>query len=568
MPTQKPKSPTHHPLRNTFALLFVSVMIAGLPSRTAIADPFSFNYSGRLVKSSGEPLGSPVKLQVKFFREKSGGSALLVDGENALNFDEVKLKDGLFHLNLAIPAADRNRLFSNNEDLWIEVSHVISEDKVVTYSRQRFAATPYALKVPVDNESIIYNSAGQLKANVQVDGQTILYDDEGRLKVAPNNSSSVSISKGESVSEAPTVTFHKDLNFPTATPTNNSVLVASGTEGHMSWGSVSDLISSGGALTNFASEGIDDNSGGGPASLTIDSNKNINIGTSNSKTKLSVGGGISRDYIRGKHHSNGASTRWFRLGTLTSDASNKYVIKLEGILLNDSAVGKVTIVTAQRGNWITGYWYWEGTRANAPSSFPYSRVLNVKSQVISSTEFHLYAQIPANLTFGWTAELVGPPDDTAIWTWDLPETGSSSGPSEGTVNTLEPRDVWLVIGASEIPGFAPTFQNGWKAYRPNNGEHYPAIRKTRDGTIQFRGVIDSTDVTGNCADKVAIRLPYSTWGYLGWYPAKLPGMRVDDNSFAVYSVSSGEISIPSCVSGGKYSFDGVFYNRRNTNGGV
>lgn len=117
------------------------------------ASPYSLQYGGRIVESNGQPAAGPASITVNFFHSASGGT--VVAGQS---FSNVTLTDGIFNLNINLPPTDFHRVFDASA-VWVEVTNSSTGH---IYPRQRFAAVPYAFKVPVDGLSIGYNNDGQL----------------------------------------------------------------------------------------------------------------------------------------------------------------------------------------------------------------------------------------------------------------------------------------------------------------------------------------------------------------------------------------------------------------------
>lgn len=123
---------------------------------SGVADGTPMSYSGRVTSSNGRPLSGTLDLRIRFFRTATGGSEL---GASPYSYNDVVLKDGIFQIDLNIPAGDLHSIFAADLPTWIEIEDVTHQK---TYPRQRFSPVPYALKVPVDGTSIDYDTDGQL----------------------------------------------------------------------------------------------------------------------------------------------------------------------------------------------------------------------------------------------------------------------------------------------------------------------------------------------------------------------------------------------------------------------
>jgi hypothetical protein len=126
------------------------------PTR-AFAETINLPYSGRMTEADGRPIPGPLDLIVEFFPGETGDTNLA----EPMIFTEVNLTNGVFQINIALSSADYNKIFSNVErPIWIQVTDATSG---TIYPRQLLAATPYALKVPVDGTSLGWNVYGRLE---------------------------------------------------------------------------------------------------------------------------------------------------------------------------------------------------------------------------------------------------------------------------------------------------------------------------------------------------------------------------------------------------------------------
>ena len=138
--------------RNVLVLAFVA-----LSPVTVYAANFNLPYSGRFVEDNGRPLEGPVDIVVEFYRNDSGGEA--ISGPHV--FSNVGLESGVFQLNFSLPKGELDTITGSGDNLaWIQV---VDATNGVTYPRQRMAVSPFALKVPVDGETIGWNDNGKLE---------------------------------------------------------------------------------------------------------------------------------------------------------------------------------------------------------------------------------------------------------------------------------------------------------------------------------------------------------------------------------------------------------------------
>jgi hypothetical protein len=137
-------------VRRWHALVLTACVICASASPAAT---FDLRYGGRLADSSGAPVAGPVDLTFRFYRDTSGGAALVT-----LQVPGVSLEDGVFNAPIRLTPDDADKLFEDGDrPIYIEV-----ESQGQTYPRQMFSYVPLALRVPVDGSKIVYNSDGKL----------------------------------------------------------------------------------------------------------------------------------------------------------------------------------------------------------------------------------------------------------------------------------------------------------------------------------------------------------------------------------------------------------------------
>ena len=133
------------------------LILCSLISVPSQAQTINLPYSGRFVHDDGKPVDGPVDIVVEFFSEDSDDDS--ISGPHI--FSKVALDAGVFQLNISLPGAELQRITSNSaKPGWIQITDATNG---ITYPKQLLATTPYALKVPVDGETIGYNSDGQLE---------------------------------------------------------------------------------------------------------------------------------------------------------------------------------------------------------------------------------------------------------------------------------------------------------------------------------------------------------------------------------------------------------------------
>lgn len=131
-------------------------MMMSMASAIAVAaTPYTLSYSGRLTDAAGKPPTGLAELEVSFFSVATGGTATF----GPLAFPGVMLSQGVFQLELALDPHEFHNVFGGATTTFIEVKDLTANR---VYPRQRFSAVPYALKVPIDGQSLAYDTDGKL----------------------------------------------------------------------------------------------------------------------------------------------------------------------------------------------------------------------------------------------------------------------------------------------------------------------------------------------------------------------------------------------------------------------
>ena len=117
-------------------------------SASARAAIFDLSYSGRIVDNNGMPLTGPIDVTVRFFGSISGGDQL---GES-ISYPGVATSDGILQLMISLNEGQQTAIFGDGtRRVYIEME---AAGKV--YPRQSYAAVPMALRVPIDNNQLIF----------------------------------------------------------------------------------------------------------------------------------------------------------------------------------------------------------------------------------------------------------------------------------------------------------------------------------------------------------------------------------------------------------------------------
>ena len=134
------------------------MLFGALLSSVAFGVPYELYYSGRLTTVAGTPLEGPINIEIKFFRSESGSDEVAV---TVPAFTDVSLDEGTFALSIQLTPAQFHTVFpdSSSSPTYIQLKDT-THDQV--YPRLVYSVVPFALKVPVDNSTVGYNSDGKL----------------------------------------------------------------------------------------------------------------------------------------------------------------------------------------------------------------------------------------------------------------------------------------------------------------------------------------------------------------------------------------------------------------------
>jgi hypothetical protein len=120
-------------------------------------------YAGRLIDAAGAPLAGPVDITLRFYRSAEGSDQV----GPTKTMDGVALEGGLFQLTIRLEAQDEAALFGDGTALvYVEI-----EAAGRRYPRQLFNHVPLALRIPVDNDSLVYGDDAKLTVGEIAIGQ-------------------------------------------------------------------------------------------------------------------------------------------------------------------------------------------------------------------------------------------------------------------------------------------------------------------------------------------------------------------------------------------------------------
>ena len=125
-----------------------------LNAAASFAADYRLSYSSRLTQADGAPVAGPVDMMIKFWTDISSGNTL----GSQIDYTAVPLNQGVFLLPLVLSSAQVEAIFRDgSEPVFIEVTAAGK-----TYPRQQYNYVPYALRVPVDGTSVVFDQNGNL----------------------------------------------------------------------------------------------------------------------------------------------------------------------------------------------------------------------------------------------------------------------------------------------------------------------------------------------------------------------------------------------------------------------
>ena len=143
----------------SFGVIFLFISAIGL-APFSHAEEYNLSYGARLTKANGAPIpgqDGKLDLEVSFYNAGSGGSLI---GPSPISFPETSIAEGVFQLSITLTPTEFHQVFQDpSTPVYIEVKDVKSG---AVFPRQRFSVIPFALKTPIDNDTIVYNSDGKL----------------------------------------------------------------------------------------------------------------------------------------------------------------------------------------------------------------------------------------------------------------------------------------------------------------------------------------------------------------------------------------------------------------------
>jgi len=214
------------------------------------AGSLPMTYSGRLTESSGAPKVGPVAMEATFWTAEFDGTKL----GQTFEFASVFLSQGVFTLYFPFMATQVQEIFRDgSEPVYIEIS---TGDK--TYPRQKFNYIPLAMRVPVDNRSVGFDTtSGRLGINGVKDaasGSVLVSNGAGGVKW--DDLSSANLTAKTEAGAAPTanqvLTYKSGKWVAASLPAAASGNINLATEVIGTLG----VASGGSGATNFTSNGV------------------------------------------------------------------------------------------------------------------------------------------------------------------------------------------------------------------------------------------------------------------------------------------------------------------------
>ena len=139
---------------NLFLCIVAEALGLFLNAGASFAADYRLSYSGRITQADGAPVAGPVDVMVKFWTDISSGNTL----GSQIDYTAVPLNQGVFSLPLELESAQVATIFRDgSEPVFIEVTAAGK-----TYPRQQYNYVPYALRVPVDGSSGVFDKNGNL----------------------------------------------------------------------------------------------------------------------------------------------------------------------------------------------------------------------------------------------------------------------------------------------------------------------------------------------------------------------------------------------------------------------
>lgn len=119
------------------------------------ASPYHIQYMGQLKDSLGVPYTGKVDLKFEFF----DGELSSTEKISEKTFYDVALTNGFFSLPIQLAPTERNLLFDDGAETWIQITDL---NHSMVHPRKSWNAVPYAFRVPTVSENLDFNNQGFL----------------------------------------------------------------------------------------------------------------------------------------------------------------------------------------------------------------------------------------------------------------------------------------------------------------------------------------------------------------------------------------------------------------------
>ena len=220
---------------------------------------YPLSYSARLTGSSGAPVEGPLDVELRFWTEATGGTQLA----DTFEYQGVALSQGVLQLRVLATSSQIEKIFGDGSATVF--AEITAGGK--TYPRQEFSFIPLALRLPVDNRTLVFGSDGKLAAN---------------LPTRPGANTFLAVDgNGKFAWETPAVTMLRDQAVANTAPASGQLLSFDGAQ----WApkSLSQLITAGSGISVTNASGT----------LTISTTGNNGTVAYGTVTAISTGLGLA-----------------------------------------------------------------------------------------------------------------------------------------------------------------------------------------------------------------------------------------------------------------------------------
>ncbi len=390
-------------LRPMRALTVTVVSLASFYARPIFGGTsYPLSYGGRLTQADGAPLTGSADIQIKFWNTVTDGEQI----GSTLEFIGVQLNQGVFAVTMELDGGAWAAIFGRDDKpVFIEIS---AGGK--TYPRQRYSFVPFALRIPVDEKSLTFDSA------------------TGKLGIAVNGNAGVgkfltTASNGQLSWGEPTVSKIQGYLVENDVPTTGQVLSYNG----HAWVPTTPVIGSGVGTLAVSS--------GGTGAVSLEKNSVI-IGAGDAPLAsvsgsahqvLTAGAGGTPGFGPVNLSSNAAVTGILPRSVGGTGVSSAAIFPVAGVVVTEDATevltGKTLTTALLNGSsTIGGDTIVETTGTIRAGNTSVTSTLTIHSDVASSAKM-VFNDKTSNKFLAFTA----PSPLTQSTTWILPATDGAPG---------------------------------------------------------------------------------------------------------------------------------------------